>query len=74
MTPPQAPDALAHAIQSLLADDDQRQRLGLAAAAYAKEHFGLARQVDALLAYYEEIHLDWQQHIGGTVSERYRSI
>jgi glycosyltransferase involved in cell wall biosynthesis len=74
LTPPQAPDALAHAIQRLLADDDQRRRIGLAAAAYAKEHFGLARQVDALLAYYEEIHLDWQQRIGGTASERHRSV
>jgi glycosyltransferase involved in cell wall biosynthesis len=69
LTPPQAPDALAHAIQSLLADDDQRRRLGLAAAAHAQQYFGLARQVDALLAYYEEIHLDWQQHIGRTTSE-----
>jgi glycosyltransferase involved in cell wall biosynthesis len=69
LTPPQAPHALAHAIQSLLADDDQRRRLGLAAAAHAQQYFGLARQVDALLAYYEEIHLDWQQHIGRTTSE-----
>ena len=64
LTPPQAPHALAHAIQSLLADDDQRQRIGLAAAAYAQQYFGLDRQVDALLAYYEKIHLDWQQQTG----------
>jgi len=62
LTPAQAPYALAQAIQSLLDDAEQRSRIGQAAAAYAKEYFGLARQVDALLAYYEEIQLDWQHN------------
>jgi len=63
LTPPKAPEAMAHAVQCLLDDDDRRRRMGQAAAAYAQEHFGLRRQVDALLAYYEEIQLDWQQPI-----------
>ena len=62
LTPPQAPDTLAHALQTLLDDTEQRLRIGEAAAAYAKQYFGLARQVNALLAYYEEIQTDWQQH------------
>jgi len=68
LTPPQAPDALAYAIQNLLDDAAARRRIGQAAAAYGKQHFGLARQVDALLAYYEEIQLDWQQHNSGATT------
>jgi len=66
LIPPQAPDALAHAVQTLLDDAEQRARLGQAAATYAQQHFGQARQVKALLTYYEEIYLDWQQHYSAT--------
>lgn len=68
LTPPQAPDDLAYAIQNLLDNAEARRRIGHAAAAYAQQHFGLARQVDALLAYYEEIQLDWQQHNNGATT------
>lgn len=61
LTPPQASHALAHAIQTLLDNVEQRNQIGQAAAAHAKAYFGLPRQIDALLAYYEEIQLDWQQ-------------
>lgn len=62
LTPPRAPHTLAHAIQTLRNDTEQRLRIGEAAAAYAKQYFGLARQVNALFAYDEEIQTDWQQH------------
>ncbi len=76
LVPPQAPQAMAHALQTLLADRELRQCMGEAAAAHAKQRFGLARQVDALLTYYAEVLEDWQtnqpagQSIGQIVPAR----
>lgn len=38
-----------------------RRQMGQAGAAHAKQHFGLPRQVDQLLAWYEEVYEDWQR-------------
>ena len=62
LTPPHAPRAMASALQTLLDDAALRRQMGQAAAAHAKQHFGLPRQVDQLLAWYEEVYEDWQQH------------
>lgn len=59
LTPPQAPQALADAVQTLLDNAALRQRMGRAAAAHAKQHFCLERQVDQMLAWYEQVHEDW---------------
>lgn len=42
LVPPSEPQALANAIETLLADRALRERIGQAAAVYAKENFGLA--------------------------------
>ena len=60
LVPPEAPQAMANAIQTLLDDDELRARMGQAAAAHVKQHFGLERQVDQCLAWYDEILADWQ--------------
>ena len=68
LAPPQTPHRLAHAVQTLLDDAEQRSRIGQAAAAYANQYFGLTHQVNALLAYYAEILADWQQHISAPIT------
>lgn len=68
LTPAHAPQALTHAIQTLLDDTDLRLRIGQNAAVYAQQHFSLARQVDDLLAWYEEVQADWQSHLCPTSS------
>jgi glycosyltransferase involved in cell wall biosynthesis len=48
LVPPADPKALATAIERLLADRPLRERMGQAAASYAKEHFGLPRHGDQM--------------------------
>ncbi len=60
LVPPNAPGALASAMQSLLDDYELRTRMGQAAAAHVKSHFELERQVDRFLAWYDEVLADWQ--------------
>ena len=52
---PGDPEALARAIDALLADPERRTRMGEAAAADARTRFSLERQVDAYLDLYEEL-------------------
>ena len=47
--------ALAAAIEELLADDERRARMGVAAAADARARFSLDRQVDAYLDLYSDL-------------------
>ncbi len=47
--------AMAQRLELLFNDEALRVRLGHAAAAHAREHFSLDRQVDAYLAWYQEI-------------------
>lgn len=47
--------AMAQRLELLLADTILRARLGQTAATYAREHFSLDRQVEAYLAWYQEI-------------------
>jgi rhamnosyl/mannosyltransferase len=54
VVPPGDPAALAAALQALLTDEPQRRRLGQAAQARAAE-FDLSRQVEMVLAVYEEV-------------------
>ncbi len=49
--------ALAAAVASLLADPHRRERLGSAARAHVAERFGLAAQVDALMALYDTLRM-----------------
>ena len=51
---PNAPEALTRAIQTLLDDDALRTRMGQTAASVAKQDFGLERQVDQFLAWYDD--------------------
>ncbi len=60
LVPPKAHDAMALAMQTLLDDDLLRIRMGQAAAAHVKQHFGLERQVDEFLLWYDEVLTDWQ--------------
>lgn len=69
LTPPQAPHAMTGAVQTLLDDAELRRRMGQAAAAHVKQHFGLERQVDQCLAWYEEVHEDWQQQMARSQSK-----
>lgn len=54
VVPPGDPAALATALQALLADDERRRRMARAAQARAAE-FDLTRQVEMVLAVYEEV-------------------
>ncbi len=60
LTPPHDDAALCAAMQSLLHAGERRTQMGAVGAADSQQRFGLARQVDQLLAWYEEIHADWQ--------------
>jgi glycosyltransferase involved in cell wall biosynthesis len=51
--------AMATAIQRLFADVGLRQRMGNAAAEYARRFFGLDRQVNSFLSWYEDVQHDW---------------
>jgi rhamnosyl/mannosyltransferase len=53
--PPRDPDALAQAINSLLADDARRQQMGANAQHRARTEFGLPLLVDRLLALYRDV-------------------
>lgn len=64
LVPPNAPQHMTSVIQSLLDDDTLCTRMGRAAAAHTKQYFGLDRQVDSFLAWYDEISANWQK--GGT--------
>jgi glycosyltransferase involved in cell wall biosynthesis len=52
---PGDPQALASAILALHDDPTRRARMGAAAAADARERFGLERQVDAYLDLYRDV-------------------
>ena len=52
---PGDPAALATAIDELLADPARRERMGVAAAADARQRFSLERQIDAYLDLYEHL-------------------
>jgi glycosyltransferase involved in cell wall biosynthesis len=48
LVPPSDPEALVRAIELLLADRTLREKMGLAAALYAREHFNLPRYQDRI--------------------------
>jgi len=54
VVPPRDPDALATAINELLADEARRQAMGRAARARARAEFSLPVMVERVLAVYEE--------------------
>jgi glycosyltransferase involved in cell wall biosynthesis len=54
LVPPLDVAALRRALEELLANPEQRARLGAAARAYAADHFSREAEVDALLAVYAE--------------------
>jgi glycosyltransferase involved in cell wall biosynthesis len=54
LVPPLDVAALRRALEELLANPEQRARLGTAARAYAADHFSREAEVDALLAVYAE--------------------
>jgi glycosyltransferase involved in cell wall biosynthesis len=51
--------AMADAIKSLLGDENLHNKIGSAAAEYARRHFSLDLQVDANLSWYSEVRADW---------------
>lgn len=55
LVPPSDPQALARAIVGLLGDPARRELLGAAAAVRARKHFGLASQIAATEAVYEQL-------------------
>jgi rhamnosyl/mannosyltransferase len=55
VVPPGKPAALSQAINSLLADDNRRQQLGMNAQHRAKTEFGLPLLTDRLLALYQDV-------------------
>ena len=55
VVPPRDPDALAQAINALLADDVRRQQMGANAQRRARSEFGLPLLVDRLLDLYREM-------------------
>lgn len=59
LIPAQDDTALCTAIQELLQDNEQRTRMGMAAAGDSHRRFGLEHQIDQFLALYEEIAVDW---------------
>jgi glycosyltransferase involved in cell wall biosynthesis len=61
LVPPTDVEALGKAIELLLATETMRRKMGDAAAARAKDHYSLDRQLDAFLDYYNDISADWQE-------------
>ena len=55
VVPPRNPDALAQAINSLLADDARRQQMGVNAQRRARTEFDYSLLVDRLLDLYQEV-------------------
>jgi glycosyltransferase involved in cell wall biosynthesis len=55
LVPPSNPEALAQAITLLLADKELRLRMGEAASAYAKEHFGLVRHGEQMAVVIDQL-------------------
>jgi glycosyltransferase involved in cell wall biosynthesis len=55
LVPPGSPRYMAAAVEALAAQPGLREQLGANGAREAAERFGLDRQVDAYLAWYEEI-------------------
>ena len=55
LVPPGDPDALAHALAALIADCDQRVRLGAAGVARVAAKFTIERHVARTLAVYDEV-------------------
>lgn len=51
--------AMATAIWRLIADVSLRQKMGNAAAEHARRFFGLDRQVNSFLSWYEDVQRDW---------------
>jgi glycosyltransferase involved in cell wall biosynthesis len=60
LTPAGDATALALAIERLLNDGVVRRQLGCNAVHDARQRFGLARQVEAYLAWYQEIRHEWR--------------
>jgi glycosyltransferase involved in cell wall biosynthesis len=54
LVPPEDAARLGAAIERLLGDDDTRRAIGRRAAAKARESFGQARMVEAMLAVFRE--------------------
>jgi len=61
LVPSQSPIAIAQAVQTLLDDKELCQRMGKAAAIYAKKYFDLEVQVDTFLDWYDEVYTHWDQ-------------
>jgi len=55
LAPPGDAEAIVTRMERLLSDDDLRRRFGAAAVESACGHFGLDRQIDHYLAWYQEI-------------------
>jgi glycosyltransferase involved in cell wall biosynthesis len=55
LTPPGDARAMATRIEQLLSDDALRRRFAAAAIESARRHFGLDRQINDYLAWYQEI-------------------
>jgi hypothetical protein len=53
---------MAAATAAVLQDARLRSRLSANAVADAQRRFGLDRQIDATLAWYEEMLADWRDH------------
>ena len=68
LVPPSDAEAMCRAIECLLSDEDLRSRISQAAAEHAKKRYGLERQVDAFLQWYEEVLHDWSQWSGNALS------
>jgi glycosyltransferase involved in cell wall biosynthesis len=62
LVPPSDPKALVEAIELLLADRALRERMGRAAAKYARENFGLARHGEQLRNIIDQLVTHEQMH------------
>jgi glycosyltransferase involved in cell wall biosynthesis len=55
LVPPGDADGLAVAVETILSDNELRRQLGMNAASDGRQRYDVERQVDAYLAWYEEI-------------------
>lgn len=54
-------ERMANAVSQLLANKEVQGRIGHAAAAFARQNFDLARQVNSFIDYYDDVTEDWLQ-------------